>query len=53
MTAPNPQPLIKSSQELKDRGDIWIVADKDRNPEVILLVKFSPHKFKIPFLKNN
>jgi len=44
MTAPNPQPLIKSSQDLKDRSDIWIVTDKDRNPEVILLVKFAPLK---------
>lgn len=41
MTAPNPQPLVKSAQDLRDRSDVWIVTDKDRNSEALLLVRLN------------
>ncbi len=38
ITAPSTQYLIKSVQELVDRPDIWIVTDKNRNSESLMLV---------------
>ena len=38
ITAPSTQYLIKSVQELVDRPDMWIVTDKNRNSESLMLV---------------
>lgn len=44
ITAPNPQPLIKSIYELRDRPDIRLVTDRNRNAEAVLLVIYSVHR---------
>ena len=41
ITAPNFQSFIKSVQELRDRTDIWIVTDKNRNSESLLMGSFA------------
>ena len=37
ITAPSTKSLINSVQELRDRTDIWIVTDKNRNSESLLM----------------
>ena len=37
ITAPSTKSLINSVQELRDRADIWIVTDKNRNSESLLM----------------
>ena len=43
VTARNPQPLIRSVQELETRHDIRIVTDKLRNAEDLMLVYYLEH----------
>ena len=40
ITAPIPQPLIKSIYDLKDRPDIHLITDKNTNVDAIITVKF-------------
>lgn len=39
ITAPNPQPLIRSIYELQTRPDLRLVSNADRNTAAVLLVK--------------
>ena len=36
----NSQPLIKSVREIRDRPDIWVVTNKNHNPETWYLKVF-------------
>jgi len=50
ITAPSTKSLINSVQELRDRADIWIVTDKNRNSESLLmasiLARFKDYLFE-------
>ena len=50
ITAPSTKSLINSVQELRDRVDIWIVTDKNRNSESLLmasiLARFKDYLFE-------
>ena len=39
-TAPNPQPMIKSIYDLRNRPDIRVITNKESNSETVMLVCF-------------
>lgn len=47
LTAPNPQPLIKSVQELRNRTDLRLVTDKNSNVDTILSVFTRFHQLQL------
>lgn len=41
MTAPNPQPLVKTEKDLYSRGDIHLVTFKNKNADALMSVNLT------------